>query len=123
MGCFTRCWNRAGISIPRFSSPVKSLSPIILDFASWGGIVVGMFLYVIFRNPKVFLASSAVLLVVFNVFVIARQLGGAMVLVGHAEGLFGGTIASLVLLRLDQRQDQQLNAESPMAPTTAEKKP
>jgi hypothetical protein len=47
-----------------------------------------------------------------------------MVLVGHANGLFGGMfIASLVLLRLDQRQDQHLNAESATAPTTAEKKP
>jgi hypothetical protein len=93
-------------------------------FRLWGGIVAGMFLYVVFRNPKVFLASSAVLLVVFNVFVIARHLGGAMGLVAHADGLFGGMfIASLVLLRLDQRQDQHLNAESPMAPTTAEKKP
>jgi len=86
--------------------------------------VAGMFLYVIFRNAKVFLAASAVLLVAFNVFVIARHLGGAMVLVGHADGLFGGMfIASLVLLRLDQPQDQHLNAESAMAPTTAEKKP
>jgi hypothetical protein len=93
-------------------------------FRLWGGMVVGMFLYVIFRNAKVFLAASAVLLVAFNVFVIARHLGGAMVLVGHADGLFGGMfIASLVLLRLDQRQDQHLNDESAMAPTTAEKKP
>ena len=93
-------------------------------FRLWGGIVAGMFLYVIFRNAKVFLAASTVLLVAFNVFVIARHLGGAMVLVGHADGLFGGMfIASLVLLRLDQRQDQHLNAESAMAPTTAEEKP
>jgi hypothetical protein len=93
-------------------------------FRFWGGIVAGMFLYVIFRNAKVFLAASALLLVAFNVFVIARHLGGAMGLVGHADGLFGGMfIASLVLLRLDQRQDQQLNTESVMAPTTAEKKP
>jgi hypothetical protein len=93
-------------------------------FRLWGGIVAGMFLYVIFRNAKVFLAASAVLLVAFNVFVIARHLGGAMGLLGHAEGLFGGMfIASLVLLRLDQRQDQHPNAESAMAPTTAEKKP
>ena len=93
-------------------------------FRLWGGIVAGMFLYVIFRNAKLFLAASAVLLVAFNVFVIARHLGGATVLVGHADGLFGGMfIASLVLLRLDQRQDQHLNAESAMAPTTAEKKP
>jgi hypothetical protein len=93
-------------------------------FRFWGGIVVGMFLYVIFRNAKVFLAASAVLLVAFNVFVIARHLGGAMGLIGHADGLFGGMfITSLVLLRLDQRQDQHLNAERSMAPTTAEKKP
>jgi hypothetical protein len=32
-------------------------------------------------------------------------------------------ITSIILLRLDQRQDQHLNAESAMAPTTAEKKP
>jgi hypothetical protein len=86
-------------------------------FRLWGGIVVGMFLYVIFRNAKVFLAASAVLLVAFNVFAIARHLGGAMGFV-HADGLFGGIfVASLVLLRWDQRQDQHLNAE-----TTAEKK-
>jgi hypothetical protein len=80
--------------------------------------VVGMFLNVIFRNAKVFLAASAVLFVAFNVFAIARHLGGAMVLVRHADadGLFAGMlIASLVLLRLDQRQDQHLNAESAMA--------
>ena len=70
------------------------------------------------------MAASAVLFVAFNVFVIARHLGGAMGLVGHADGLFGGMfIASLVLLRLDQRQERHLNAESAMAPTTAEKKP
>lgn len=93
-------------------------------FRLWGGIVVGMFLYVIFRNAKVFLAASAVLFVAFNVFVIARHLGGAKVLVGHADGLFGGTfIASLVLLRLDQQQDQHLKTESAMAPTTSEKEP
>jgi len=70
------------------------------------------------------LAASAVLFVAFNVFVIARHLGGAMGLVGHAFGLLGDMfIASLVLLRLDQRQDQHLNAESAMAPTTAEEKP
>jgi hypothetical protein len=93
-------------------------------FRFWGGIVAGMFLYVIFRNAKVFLAASAVLFVAFNVFVIARHLGGAMGLVGHADGLLGGMfIASLVLLRLDQRQDQHLNAESAMAPTTAEENP
>jgi hypothetical protein len=93
-------------------------------FHLWGGIVVGMFLYVVFRNAKVFLAASAVLLVASNVFVIARHLGGAMGLVGHANGLFGGMfIASLVLLRLDQRQDQHLNAESAKVPATAEKKP
>ena len=93
-------------------------------FRFWGGIVAAMFLYVIFRNAKVFLAASTVLLVAFNVFVIARHLGGAMGLVGHAFGLLGDMfIASIVLLRLDQRQDQHLNAESAMAPTTAEKKP
>jgi hypothetical protein len=93
-------------------------------FRLWGGIVAGMFLYVVFRNAKVFLAASAVLLVAFNVLVIARHLGGAMGLVSHADGLFGGMfVASLVLLWLDQRQDQHLNAESAMTPTTAEKKP
>ena len=94
-----------------------------LGFRFWGGIVAGMFLYVIFRNAKVFLVASAVLFVAFNVFAIARHLGGSMDLVGHADGLFGGMFfASLVLLRLDQRQDQHLNVESAMAPTTAEKK-
>jgi hypothetical protein len=92
-------------------------------FRLWGGVVAAMFLYAIFRNPKVFLAASAVLLVAFHVFVIARHLGGAMILVGHADGMLGGMlIASLVLLRLDQRQDQRLNAESAITPTTSEKK-
>jgi hypothetical protein len=92
-------------------------------FRFWGGIVAGMFLYVIFGNANFFLAVSAVLIGAFNLFVIARHLGGAMGLVSHADGLFGGMfIASLILLRLDQRQDQHLNAESAMAPTTAEKK-
>jgi hypothetical protein len=46
-----------------------------------------------------------------------------MILVGHADGMLGGMlIASLVLLRLDQRQDQRLNAESAISPTTSEKK-
>ena len=85
-------------------------------FRFWGGIVAGMFLYVIFRNAKVFMGVSAVLLVAFNVFVIARHLGGAMSLLGHADGLFGGMFtASLALLRLDQRHDQRRK----MAPTTA----
>jgi hypothetical protein len=44
-------------------------------FRLWAGMVAGMFLYVVFRNAKVFLAASAVLLVAFNVFVIARHLG------------------------------------------------
>ena len=89
----------------------------------WGGVVTGMFLYVVFRKAKVLLTASAILLVAFNVFVITRHLARATGLIGMGEGLFAGMfMASLVLLWYDQ-QDRHVTSESTTQPITAEKKP
>jgi hypothetical protein len=82
-----------------------------------GGVVAGLFLHVILKSAKVLLAASAVLLVVFNVFVIARHLVWATSLVGMGNGLFGGMlIVSLVLLCFDRlnKQNQGGKTESTM---------
>lgn len=89
----------------------------------WGGVVISMFLYVVYRNAKVLLTASAVLLVAFNLLVIARHLGGSMGLIAIGDGLFGGMfIASLVLLWVDQ-QNRHISSENTIQPKAAEKKP
>ena len=85
----------------------------------WGGIAVGMFVYVVHKSAKALLTVSAVLFVVFNVFVMARHLASATSFVGTGNGLFGGMlIASLVFWF--ERPKQQNNGESTMPTVTAE---
>ena len=89
----------------------------------WGGAVISMFLYVIYRNAKVLLTASAVLLVVFNVFVITRHLHWTAGFTGHSDGLLGGIfISSLLLLWFDQ-PGRHIDSENTIQPKTSEKKP
>jgi hypothetical protein len=106
----------------RFLQSRETALAYYFSWRLWGGIVTAMFLYVIYRHAKVLLTISAVLLVAFNVFVIARHLARSTGLIGIGDGLFGGMfIASLVLLWFDQ-QDRHVDGETAVQPRTADKK-
>jgi uncharacterized membrane protein len=70
----------------------------------WGGIMAGFFLRFILKS-KPLLAGSLTLLVVFNAFVIVRQLPWVTRFVFIGEGVFAGmSLTSLFLLWFDREE-------------------
>jgi|SRR5580704_2634294 hypothetical protein len=86
----------------------------------WGGIAVGMFLYIVHKSAKTLLAVSAVLLALFNVFVVARNLAWATSFVSTGDGLFGGMLIASLVFWFD-RPKKQSKSESTM-PTLADER-
>jgi len=78
----------------------------------FGGIAVGTFLYITYKSTRVSLATSAVLFLVFNVFVIAKHLSWASGLVSIGDGLFGGMLIASLVFWFDRRKQQNQGSKS-----------